>query len=392
MVLLNKKGLIFTFKLNRSSWIPKRFGFSPARVVSPGPTKGGCLVELPPLPEGLERRVVLARDGSPLLEMVKIPGGEFLMGMVENDELEKMYSFIYYNLVDYRKYNPNTTSPQKIYLDDYWIARTPVTNRMWLKFLEESGYQPAEDEHDGRYLKHWIDGRPPEDKLDHPVVYVSYINAWAFCDFYGLELPSEAQWEKAARGTDGRLWPWGNHWPTERLCNYHMNVGGTTEVGSYPRGMSPYGLLDCAGNVWEWCADAWDENWFEKIKEIDRYTYYSILEYLKWERREENQRKKRRRKRKQKLTKEQREQQRKKLKWKRKWIEERLDWNPVITGKYRSEYYSIRGGSFFSYPGNILCYDRSYDAPDYCSFRNGFRPVMDEKRNDPFREAIFYLK
>jgi formylglycine-generating enzyme required for sulfatase activity len=197
-------------------------------------------VHLPPIPEGIEREVVTARDGSPLIELVKIPAGKFLMG--SSDLVPMAYS---------------DEKPQReVNLDTYWISRTPVTNRMWLKFIQESGYQPSEDDHDGDYLKHWSGNQPPAEKLDHPVVYVSYIAAMAFCDYYGLILPSEAQWEKAARGVDGRLYPWGDQPPTTDLCNFNDNAGDTMPVSSYERGVSPYGLVDCAGNVWEWCTSA----------------------------------------------------------------------------------------------------------------------------------------
>jgi formylglycine-generating enzyme required for sulfatase activity len=194
--------------------------------------------QLPPLPEGIERKIILARDGSPLIEMVEIPAGEFLMGSSDRDSLA---------------HSDEKPRRKGFLLNDYWIARTPVTNRMWKKYIKESGYQPVKTDHDGDYLKHWNGNQPPAGKLDHPVVYVSYIAAMAFCDYYGLILPSEAQWEKAARGVDGRLYPWGDEPPTSKLCNFNDNVGDTTPVGSYERGVSPYGLVDCAGNVWEWC-------------------------------------------------------------------------------------------------------------------------------------------
>lgn len=89
------------------------------------------------------------------------------------------------------------------------VAASPVTNRMWQKFLQESGYTPNEDERDGDYLKHWVDGKPPEDQLDKPVVYVSSINAWAFCDFCGYRLPTEAE---VGALEDHGVWEWfGDH-------------------------------------------------------------------------------------------------------------------------------------------------------------------------------------
>jgi serine/threonine-protein kinase len=87
---------------------------------------------------------------------------------------------------------------------------------------------------------------------------VSWEEAQAYCRWAGLCLPSEAQWEAAARGTDGRRYPWGNAEPTPELANYGGRESGTTPVGSYPKGAGPFGALDQAGNVWEWCEDVWD--------------------------------------------------------------------------------------------------------------------------------------
>jgi formylglycine-generating enzyme required for sulfatase activity/serine/threonine protein kinase len=226
--------------LYRPMWLPEHVARNESLDAVPGPRSGGSLVQLSDLPSGLRRKVILARDGSPLLEMVEIPAGKFLMG---------------------------SDKPQReVYLHAYWIARTPVTNRMWQKFLQESGYQPPRDDHDGDYLKHWSGNKPPADKLDHPVVNVSYIAVWAFCDYYGLMLPSEAQWEKAARGVDGRIYPWGDQQPTPKLCNFSgSEIRDTTPVGKYPDGISPFGLVDCAGNVWEWCADEYSSNLLQEL-------------------------------------------------------------------------------------------------------------------------------
>ena len=107
----------------------------------------------------------------------------------------------------------------------------------------------------------WAHPRGPKSdvraKQDHPVTCVSWHDAVAFCKWAGVRLPTEAEWEKAARGTDGRIWPWGNQGPNSGVCNFNMTVKDTTPVGRYPDGKSPYGLLDVAGNVWEWTSSLW---------------------------------------------------------------------------------------------------------------------------------------
>jgi serine/threonine-protein kinase len=178
------------------------------------------------------------------LAWVRVPAGAFLMGSdPEKDE-------------DAR----DREQPQhRVELPEVYIGKYPITNAQYEVFVQSTGHNAP---------KHWENGRAPADKADHPVVYVSWHDARAFCAWLSQEtgkevrLPSEAEWEKAARGTDGRIYPWGNKPPTDELCNFGGNVGETTPVGKYsPQGDSPYGCADMAGNVWEWTRSLWGENW-----------------------------------------------------------------------------------------------------------------------------------
>lgn len=169
-----------------------------------------------------------------VFDWVEIPAGPFLMGSDKKQD-DQAYD--------------DELPQQTVTLPAYRMARTPVTNAQYQVFVQATGH---------RAPQHWKEGRIPEGKEKHPVVYVTWQDAVAFCTWASevtgatIRLPSEAEWEKAARGTDGRLYPWGNDKPAQDHCNFGMIVGDTTPVGSYPKGASPYGVLDAAGNVWEW--------------------------------------------------------------------------------------------------------------------------------------------
>ncbi len=137
----------------------------------------------------------------------------------------------------------------RLTLPEFYIGKYPVTNEQYAAFVKATGQAAP---------RHWKNGQIPAGKENHPVVNVSWRDAVAFCRWLSqasgksLRLPTEAEWEKAARGRDGRIYPWGNQPPTKELCNFGGNVGDTTPVGQYPAGASPCGALDMAGNVWEW--------------------------------------------------------------------------------------------------------------------------------------------
>lgn len=182
------------------------------------------------------------------IEMVRVPAGEFIFGAAQPDKGQE-------------------AAQRTIALNEFWIGKGPVTNAQFARFVEATDYVTTAEQEgysrvwsDGRWLDvpgaYWRRPEGPRSRIDnrlhHPVVCVSWYDAQAFCDWAGLRLPSEKEWEKAARGTDGRLYPWGNEPPSPRRANYGMKRGTTTPAGKYGDGDGPYGAGDLAGNVWEW--------------------------------------------------------------------------------------------------------------------------------------------
>lgn len=130
----------------------------------------------------------------------------------------------------------------KVFLPGYFIRKTLVTNKDYKRFIDSQNYLAPPG---------WKNRNYPPSKGDHPVTFVSYYNAADYAKWEGSRLCSEEEWEKGARGTDGRLWPWGNQWDPRR-ANANYTFGDTTPVKRYRAGISPYGLYDMAGNVFEW--------------------------------------------------------------------------------------------------------------------------------------------
>ena len=206
-----------------------------------------------------------------LPELVHVPAGPFLMGSATTDTMA----------------GSDEQPPHRLELPAYWIGKYPVTVAQWRAFVADGGYttrtywtaagwqfiNPPESEPSRSWLGRLLPDRNPrratepnvwrdpatgDDNL--PVVNVSWFEAVAYCRWLSEKtghtycLPSEAEWEKAARGPDGLIWPWGNTWEAMRCNSEEAGRNRTTPVGSFPAGVSPYGALDMAGNVWEWCA------------------------------------------------------------------------------------------------------------------------------------------
>jgi len=147
-----------------------------------------------------------------------------------------------------------------VYLDAFWIDQTEVTNKQYKACVDAGTCEPPSSESSYTHPNYY--GNPEFD--NYPVIYVNWDKANRYCEVWtGGDLPTEAQWEKAARGTDARTYPWGNDAPNKDLLNYNGNTGDTTAVKNYPNAGSFYGTYDMAGNVWEWVNDFYDEAYYQ---------------------------------------------------------------------------------------------------------------------------------
>ena len=161
-------------------------------------------------------------------EMIRIPAGRFLFGDGKEEK----------------------------YLDEFWISKTLVTNSEYKRFIKANPTHDVpyvRDEWGQPFIWHKIKRTYPWGKAKYPVVLVSLQDAQDFADWCGMSLPTEYEWEKAARGSDWRLYPWGNKWQKNHSNTYDADINSLTPVGHYsPHGDSPYGCADMIGNVWEW--------------------------------------------------------------------------------------------------------------------------------------------
>jgi len=245
---------------------------------------------------------VIGKDGT---LMVLVPAGEFFMGNPDEDDAH---------------YDENPC--HKVYLDAFWIDCHEVTNRHYKAFLDDTGHEAPYVDTEWAYPYNWKNGSYPAGRADHPVVLVSWEDAAAYAAWAGKRLPTEAEWEKAARGgLVKQYYPWGNT-IDETHASYFTSITIKNEmkpVGSLMQ--NPYGIYDIAGNVWEWCAD-----WYGK-------TYYRVSP----------------------------------------------DENPK--GPEKGQYRVFRGGSWTNNEEFLRCSERAKNAPVYRSHMLGFRCAQSVQTN-----------
>ena len=171
---------------------------------------------------------------------VYIPDGTFRMGGMDADT------------------GPDEQPPRSVTISGFWLDKVEVTNAMYMLCVQAGACEPPRLFTSATHETYFNNA----DFAEYPVIMVRWRDANAYCTWAGRRLPYEAEWEYAARGTDFRTWPWGDEKPDTGRANYNYSTRDTIRVGSYPAGISPFGILDMGGNVWEWVADWYDANYY----------------------------------------------------------------------------------------------------------------------------------
>lgn len=194
--------------------------------------------------------------------MLFVPAGEFTMGATD-EQFKNAIAQLKSKCPTCRTEFTNAESPpHPVFLDDFWIDKYEVTNAHYKKCVDMGRCQPPNPTSSETHAAYY--GNAQYD--NYPVIYISWNDAKTFCDWVGKRLPTDAEWEKAARGPitgsgAGREYPWGGEFDQTRVNSDHV-LGDTTPVGKYPQGASPFGVMDMGGNVWEWVADWYDANYY----------------------------------------------------------------------------------------------------------------------------------
>ncbi|MBI3733060.1 MAG: formylglycine-generating enzyme family protein [Chloroflexi bacterium] len=173
--------------------------------------------------------------------MVVVPAGEFLMGSA-SDPLAFGHE----------------TPQHRVHLDTFWLDQFETTNGLYARCVAAGACRPPAQNRSNIRANYYS----VAEFADYPVIYVSWSDAEAYCHWVGKRLPTEAEWEKAARGPAAAIYPWGNAFDARHLNSIEGGPGDTTRVGSYPVGASVYGAQDMAGNVWEWVADVYQSDYY----------------------------------------------------------------------------------------------------------------------------------
>ena len=185
--------------------------------------------------QDLPPTITSPRDG---VEMILIPGGEFQMGLKPDSPLAEKY--------------PDALPAHKVHIDPFYIDKHEVTNTHYAKYVEETGVKSS-----------LFSNNPVYNGSQQPVVGIRYGDAVSYAQWVGKRLPTEAEWEKAARGADGRIFPWGSEFSSDKCNAYPNQINAPQKVGTYPEGASPYGVMDMAGNVSEWVYDLYGRYYYQ---------------------------------------------------------------------------------------------------------------------------------